>query len=502
MRSPNGYPHHASCGSASRRKAGVAPRAIIWWSRTSWTKRPAFVAACILCGLGLSAAQSAVPAEDKQPNVLLIISDDQGYGDFGFTGNALVQTPVLDRLADESARYDNFVVAPACSPSRAALFTGRNHLLTGVWGIPPRANLRPDEARMPAFFKAAGYRTLHIGKLDCAKMHTSHPTEFGWQDWLGGGAYEQKDPMVFEPGHNRREEGWTVDLWTDRAIERIREKAAEPWFISLAYIIPHLPWLCDEKYRKPFLEAGCSESLADCLGSIAQMDASIGRVLDALRETGQAERTIVVFLSDNGPTSPGVQKKVDADGMVQDEDWAKRNSAGLRGHKATVWESGLRVPLLVRWPGRIPPGPRGQFATVEDILPTLLDLCSIPADIIPHLPFTGVSLAASLQDADQTIERPEAFRLAISFRGAPADQPQGGDRKFEDHHLVLRGPRFKLHSLPGGQVALYDLPDDPGERRDVSADFPDEASRMTATLRAHWDEITSSGRAFAPEPDS
>lgn len=459
------------------------------------------LAAILALAVCLPAAWTTEPPSHKQPNVLIIISDDQGYADFGFTGNALVQTPVLDRLAGESARYDNFVVAPACSPSRSALLTGRDHLLTGVWGVSPRANLRPDEARMPQFFKAAGYQTFHLGKLDCAKVHKSNPSEFGWQKWMGGGGYEQKDPMVFEPGNNRREEGWTVDIWTDQAIKHIRESGEKPWFMTLAYIIPHLPWICDEKYRQPFLDAGWSESLADCLGSIAQMDAAIGRILETLHQTGQADRTIVVFLSDNGAAGPET-KQTRSDGTVEGSDWAKRNSAGLRGHKATIWENGLRVPLLIRWPGHIPSGPRTQFAMVEDILPTVLDLCSIPNDIIPHLPFTGVSLTASLDEADQTIERPEALRIAIWGSGAPADTPHAGERKMEDHHLALRGPRFKFHSFPDGRNALYDLAADPGENSDVSKQFPEQAAKMNDLLRDRWREIMASGRAFAPAPDS
>ncbi|MEI8079342.1 MAG: sulfatase-like hydrolase/transferase [bacterium] len=127
----------------------------------------------------------AFASEKSRPNVLLIISDDQGFGDFGFNGNTLVRTPNLDRLAGESALFRNFTVAAACSPTRAALFTGRDHLLTGVWGVPPRANLLPDETRMPAFFKASGYRTLHVGKLDCAKMGKGDPRAFGWDELAG-----------------------------------------------------------------------------------------------------------------------------------------------------------------------------------------------------------------------------------------------------------------------------------------------------------------------------
>lgn len=446
---------------------------------------------------------AAAAAKAVKPNVLLIISDDQGFGDFGFNGNKLVRTPNLDRLADESAVFRNFVVAAACSPTRAALFTGRDHLLTGVWGVPPRANLRTDEARMPAFFKASGYRTLHVGKLDCAKTGKSSPSAFGWDDWLGGGGYEHRDPMLFQHGNNRRGQGWTADIWTDYVLQSIRERRDEPWFVSVAFIIPHLPWVCDEKYSAPFVAQGCSKDLAACYGGIAHLDACVGRLLDGLRETGQDGRTIVAFLSDNGPTSPDIKNSTDADGRVTGKDWRMRNVATLRGHKALVWENGVRVPLLVRWLGRIAPGERKQFGCAEDLLPTLLDLSGVGPDAVPHLPFSGVSLRPALQDPAAVFARPEAFRMTIAGPGSPRDgQADGRQRRFEEHHLTLRAPHFIYHAMPGGQSALYDLDADPGETTDVQAKLPEVAARMAKECRRRWDEIMASGRAFALPPEA
>lgn len=466
--------------------------------RMRWT---ACVAAAALGAAGAAAAEPAAP-----PNVLLIVSDDQGYGDFGFNGNPRVRTPTLDRLASESAVFRNFVVAPACSPTRAALWTGRDHLLTGVWGVPPRANLRPDEVRMPAFFRAAGYRTLHVGKLDCVKAGTRGPTDFGWDEWMGGGAYEHRDPMVYETGRNRRETGWTVDLWTDRAIRFIRDRRGTPWFASVAYIVPHLPWVCDETFSAPFVAQGCSSNLAACYGAIAQMDAAIGRLLDALRETGQADRTIVAFLSDNGATGPEVKQGSDG-GIVRGADWECRNVAGLRGHKATVWENGIRVPFVVRWPGVVAPGDRTVFGRAEDVLPTLLELAGIRGVMKgeaggPAPGITGVSLVPALRDPAVAPDRPAAFRMAIAGPGSPRDRiADPAARAFNDHHLVLRGPRFKYHALPGGGGALYDLDADPGETADVAAKHAGVAAAMAAECRARWDAVIAGGRAFAPPED-
>jgi len=439
-------------------------------------------------------------AAATKPNVLLIIADDQGYGDFGFTGNRLVRTPNLDRLAGESAVYRNFSVAAACSPTRAALFTGRDHLLTGIWGVGERAGLRDDETRLPAFFKSAGYRTMHVGKLDCAKVGKKTPSDFGWEDWLGIGTYEHRDPLLWKPKGSERGHGWTADIWTDYALHYMREHCDAPWFASVAFIIPHLPWVCDEKYSAPFVARGCSKNLAACYGSIAHMDECVGRLLNGLKETGQERRTIVVFLSDNGPTSPEAETKSMED-LFKDEDWMKRNIANLRGHKTLVWENGDRVPLLMRWQGHVKPGDRKQFGGVEDLLPTLLDLTGVEAGAIPHLPFTGVSLRASLDDAQVTAWHPEVLRMAIAGPGSPergvSDVTQ---RKFEDHHLTLRGPRFKYHALPGGKAALYDIEADPGENSDVQGKFPEVTASMAKECRERWQAILASGRAFTPEP--
>ena len=212
----------------------------------------------------------------------------------------------------------------------------------------------------------------------------------------------------------------------------------------------------------------------------------------------------MAFLSDNGMSSPELQElgKKDpqawADGFVRGEDWEKRNVARLRGHKATVWENGIREPLLVRWPGTIAPGERKQFGCAEDVLPTLLDLAAVSDTAQKHLPFTGVSLRPALDDAAKTFERPAALRMDIAGLGAPRGGP--GGRKFESLHLTLRGPRFKYHALPGGKAALFDLDIDPGETTDVQAKFPDVAAKMAQECRQRWDEILSSGRAFAPQP--
>lgn len=431
-----------------------------------------------------------------KPNVLLIISDDQGYSDFGFTGNTVVKTPHLDRLAVESAVFKNFVVAAACSPSRAAIYTGREHLGTGVWGVPPRANLRRDEVLAPAFFQQAGYRTWHVGKSDCTRTHESQPWHRGWDDaFLIDGGYLQRDPIITHKAGSGKVEGWTADILTDPALEFIRTAGDAPWFMTVAHIIPHLPWVCDERFSTPFRNQGLSPELSACYGSIAQLDEAVGRLLGGLKEVGQDRRTIVVFVSYNGMTDKDPASK-----PLSTEDWKIRNVHHLRGHKATIWENGIRVPLLIRWPGTIPPGDRPQFGCAEDILPTLLDLASVEETKVKHLPFSGRSLRPALENPDAPDDHPGVFRMAMAFEGSPRTPtgiiPDPRALRYEDHHLTLRGPRCKFHALAGGKTALFDLAADPGETTDVSAAFPDRANELAKECRRRWDAIIAGSRAF------
>jgi len=223
------------------------------------------ICAAAVALLYLAGVVSAV----EKPNILLIISDDQGYSDFGFTGNPIVRTPNLDRLAEGGAVLRNFVVGAACSPTRSMIFTGREHLLAGVWSVPPRQNLHPDETMMPAFFKAAGYDTCYIGKRDCVSQHHTLPWYAGWNNWLCVGGYQQFDAtMDTKPAgekppawRNMKTEGWTAEVQTEEAIRYINAKKDEPWLLTMAYIIPHTPWSpVDERTAPYYRKKGCSEN--------------------------------------------------------------------------------------------------------------------------------------------------------------------------------------------------------------------------------------------------
>jgi len=426
------------------------------------------------------------------PNVLVIIADDQGYGDFGFMDNHVVKTPNIDRLASQSAVFKNFVVAPACSPTRSSFLTGRNHLTVGVWGVGNRGHTLRDETIMPEFFQSAGYGTCFFGKRDSIALLERQPWDRGCDDaFTISGGYVHHDPTIAHKNGSDDMKGWTCDINVDQALDYIHKQGGKPWWATVAFIVPHLPWICDEKYSRAYLEKGCTPALANFYGCVTQMDDAVGRLLAGFPDSGRD--TIVVFFSDNGPS----YKEMNA------EEEANRNVAKLRGSKATAWENGIREPLLVRWPGKIHPGERPQFAAVEDLLPTLIDLAGLPPASLPgHLPFDGISLLPALENPVAPDPERSVLRIAISGDGSPRDHDRTGviadplKLRLEDHHVTLRGNRFKFHFLPGGETALYDLSADPGEASDVSALHPEIAAEMAKACRARWEAVLASGRAF------
>jgi uncharacterized sulfatase len=437
--------------------------------------------------------------KNERPNILIIVSDDQGYGDFGFTGNKIVSTPNLDRLSDEAALYPHFLVGPACTPTRSSLLTGRNHLDTGVWGVGSRGKVRRDETMMPKFFNPSGYHTWAFGKMDGGlRMMEISPADRGFDYWYTAPgatvAYQHKLPG-----------GWGAELITDDAIQKIRSAGDEPWMMLMAHIIPHLPWHCPESYADPYRKKGYSEDLAQCYGSIKQMDDQIGRLLNVLHEEGQAENTIVLFMSDNGPVDAVRDREVGVwenqeNKNVHTEDWNLRNPDGLVGRKGEVWDNGIRSPLLVRWTGKVEPGIRKQAIGVEDVLPTLLDLAQISKTDQPeHLPFFGKSFRSSLEDMNYTDDH-DIFRLASGGPGTPIGNsgiiPDATKLNYSQLHTILQSGRYKFHHLPEGKLRLYDIWKDPCERNDLSKEMQERTKEMAKRCQAQWDDIAKRNRTF------
>jgi arylsulfatase/arylsulfatase A len=431
----------------------------------------------LLAGLLLAVGPPEGPREEaERPNVILVVTDDQGYGDFGFTGNADVATPHLDAMAGRSAWLSSFYVTPVCATTRASLMTGRYHPRTGVLhnGWP----LEADEVTLAEHLGAAGYATGLFGKWHLGAHHPSRPMDQGFEESLAfrGGILREleevptsvryTDPMLAHNGEPTRASGYATDVFFDAALEWIgaQQAGGRPFFAYLATNAPHGPF--DDvplDLYEPVSDDATADRLARVHAMIAKIDHNIGKLFERLAELELTDDTLVLFLTDNGPSTD-------------------RWNAGLRGSKSTVLEGGVRVPFLAHWPGRLPAREiAGVPGACVDLVPTVLEACGVEA---PGGDLDGTSLLPLLEG--RTEELPERYL----FMHARSDL----DWK---RNYAVRARRWKLvrpHGYRGrereGEARLYDLAADPLEARDLALEHPD----IVRSLQKRYDEWVGSMR--------
>lgn len=427
----------------------------------------------LLASSGVSGMAGAEP-RDRPPNVVLIITDDQGYGDLACHGNPHVKTPNLDRLHAESTRLTRFYVSPVCSPTRASLMTGRYNYRTGVVDtFLGRSMMFPDETTLAELLAANGYATGIFGKWHLGDHYPMRAMDQGFQEALvhyGGGIGQPSDPPgsgYFDPilqhnGQEKRYTGYCTDIFTSAAIDFVRQHRTRPFFAYLATNAPHTPLEVMEEAVAPYRAMGLDESTARVYGMITNIDANVGRLLSTLDELGLVEETLVVFLTDNGPQMS-----------------EPRYAAGMRDQKGTVYEAGIRVPSFWRWPGALAPGRDVSALSAHiDVVPTILDICGVTPP--SGKPMDGVSRLGPLTGRQGSSER------TVYLQWHRGDVPE----PFRACAAV--GSRFKL--VDGRE--LYDLEADPGEARDLAAERPEIVADMRAGYEA-WFEAMRTERHFA-----
>lgn len=401
-----------------------------------------------------------------RPNVILVITDDQGYGDIGCHGNPILKTPNLDQMARESAQLDDHHHDPLCSPSRAALLTGQYASRNGVWHvIHGRHLLDPKALTMADVFSANGYRTGMFGKWHLGDNYPFAPRFRGFDQALchrGGGVGELPDywgnnyfdDTYFLNGEPVRYQGYCSDVFFDEALRFIESDPEQPFFLYLATNAMHPPHIVPEQYAAPYRSLALPEDRANFYGMIANFDENIGKLFRRLCELQLDENTIVIFTADHG-TAAGF-----------DPATGEGYNAGLRGVKGSMYEGGHRVNCFFRWQGELPAGRVVDSLTAHvDILPTLLDLCQL--EWKGEVAFDGRSLAAQMRgETDQLAER------ALFIHLQP-DEPE----KWRD--CVVLQDRWRL--ING--TKLYDLVNDKGQQLDVSS----EHAQMVAALRGEYE---------------
>jgi len=410
-----------------------------------------------------------VTAAPEQPNVVMVITDDQGYGDLSCHGNPVLKTPVLDRLHAQGVRLTDYHVAPTCAPTRAALLTGRWTNRTGVWHtIMGRSLLRANEVTLATILKKSGYRTAMFGKWHLGDNYPYRPEDRGFEEVLrhGGGGVGQTpdywdnayfDDAYFHNGKARRVKGYCTDVFFDyatRFIERVKG-GKKPFFVYISTNAPHSPFHCPPKYVKPYEKQG--GRVANFFGMIANIDENVGKLRKYLDENGLADNTIFIFTTDNGTASG---QRVFNDGM--------------RGAKGSQYDGGHRVPFFLYWP-------EGGFAegrdvdtitSYVDVVPTLIDLCGArpPAGV----KFDGVNIRPLLE-------------------GKAANWP---DRLLVTDSQRVRDPiKWRKSAVMSDQwrlidgKQLYDIRKDKGQKKDVAGQHPEVVKRMRDFYDAWWAEL-------------
>ncbi len=421
-----------------------------------------------------------------KPNVLLILTDDQGYGDFSIHGNPHLQTPHIDQLGREGVRFDRFYVNSFCAPTRAAVLTGRWPLRCGVHGVTHNQEaMKPSEITLAEALKPQGYRTACIGKWHNGEQFPFIPAGQGFEQVFGfnnGHWNNYFDATLLRGPKHEPTKGYITDVLTDDAMRFISEKQKEPFFCYLAYNAPHSPYQVPDRYFDKFKAKGFADNVAAFYGMCENIDENVGRLLAHLDTLKLAENTLVLFLTDNGGTA-GV----------------KTYNAGMRGGKTSLHEGGSRVPLFMRWPAaKWTPHVVKEITAHIDLFPTIMDLCGLQAS---GSKLDGRSLKPLLQSAGNWPER-------TLFTHNPIDETNKypGAVRTQRHRLVREikgaggGSKAKANDASATPWQLYDMETDPGQAKDIAKDHPDLVKDLAARYDAWFADISSEGLKRFPLP--
>ena len=447
---------------------------------------------CLFVVLNLSFAAEPSYAQ-KRPNILLIMTDDQGVGDLGIHNNDLLKTPNMDAIAKQGAEFKQFIVNFNCSPTRASMLTGRDNYRTGVVGVTETSPLmKSSEITIAKLLSDAGYSTGIFGKWHLGDSYPMRPSDKGFQETLihkGGGIGQASDPpgnSYFNPilEHNNVRkvfEGYCDDIFADATLNFIEKNKEKPFFAYYATNLPHFPLTVSDKWADPFRKMGLHELNARTYGMVANVDANIGRLLAKLKELGIEDNTIVIFMSDNGPRTKRTKNDLYPD----------RYSMNLRGTKTSVYENGIRAPFFIKWPEVIPQGLKfTNLAANIDVMPTLLEACKVP---VPNgLKLDGLSLMPLLSAKVKNLPEREIFI-----------QGHAGSEPFKYFHFTVRGQKYKLISPtddPYGDISrptdadvrkmianleLYDIEKDSSEINNIAKQHP-EIVKSLLTKYENW----------------
>ena len=434
--------------------------------------------------------------KSDHPNVVFVLTDDQGYGDLSCHGNPVVKTPHIDALHACSVRLTDYHVGPTCAPTRAGLLTGHYANSTGVWHtIGGRSLLRANEISMADFFRRSGYATGIFGKWHLGDNAPYRPQDRGFETVVvhGGGGVGQTpdywgnnyfDDSYWDGERYTRYDGYCTDVWFQQALNFIERNRQTPFFCYIPTNAPHSPHLVDPRYSDPYVQLTPHQDRANYYGMLSNIDENVAGLRRRLAELGLAEDTIFIFMTDNG-SAGGVE--VDEDQYV-----ISGFNAGMRGKKGSEYDGGHRVPFFLHWPaGGFDAGRDVERVTANvDILPTLIELCALenPDDC----EFDGRSLVPLMQaGCGRDSKAPGAGAGGPGWAHAWPERALVTDsqrlaRPLKWSRSAVMTDRWRL--VNGRE--LYDIKADPQQRRDLAAAHPDVVSELRKAYEAWWAKVS------------
>jgi arylsulfatase len=440
-----------------------------------WPRQHTFCIA-IACVSLLATTRAEAAERPARPNIILLMTDDQGYGELSAHGNPILKTPNLDRLRSESLRFTDFQVSPTCSPTRCALLTGRHEFRSGVTHtINERERMSLKATTIAQVLKSAGYATGIFGKWHLGDEAAYQPDRRGFDEVFihGGGGIGQTypgscgdapgntyfNPAIWHNGWFEKTEGFCTDVFFAQAERWIgqRRSAREPFFAYLTPNAPHAPYVCPPQYAALYEGKGLSRDAVAYYGMISNIDDNVGRLIARLKEWDLDRTTLLIFMTDNGHPITNLY------------------NAGMRGAKVTPYQGGTRVPSFWRWPGVITPGDNARLAAHIDVFPTLAELAG--AKLPAGLRLDGRSLVPLLENP--SADWPDRAFFTHVGRW---EKGHAADSKYD--RCSVRNSRYRLVN----NRELFDLQTDPGESHNVIADHADVVGKLRAAYDSWWDE--------------
>lgn len=420
---------------------------------------------------------TSIEQSNIRPNVIVIVTDDQGYGDLAYHGNPIVKTPHLDEFAKQSLELTNFHVGTTCAPTRAGIMTGRNANRNNAWHtIAGCSILLEDEEIIPQVFQRNGYQTSMFGKWHLGDNYPFRPHDRGFQEafYHGGGGVQQTpdywnndyfDDTYFRNGVPEKTKGYCTDVWFDEAIAYTKKQKEEPFFMYLALNAAHGPFNVPEKYEQMYADAPLTDIQKRFYGMVSNIDDNFGRLVSHLKETNEFDNTIVIFTTDNG-TARGITK-------VKDSEEFLGYNAGLRGTKGSHYDGGHKVPFFISWPdgGIQQKAKSNDLVAHVDLLPTLAGLVDIPFTAKKQL--DGKNMVATLRGEETDTAR----MLVIDTQRNQLPEKGRNPSVMQAEWRLVNG------------VELYNTLDDPGQENDISEEYPERVKSLQAFYDDWWASI-------------